>query len=305
MLREMASQSLQYCFYFLRWWVASHGTQHSQIVISKKILDDCQTEVLRIRNIMKFLLGVLNDLEPTDFSQKPVLNYFDQYLVNESYDFLKIVNEHYDNYRYNHVSHNILYFISNKVSALYCHCVKDRLYCSIKKSNERLSAQLVINTILIQLCKALAPILPHLVEEVWQHHRLSEKPFFFTPKIPVLSALKQDGDLVNVILDIKRDLCILAKNDPLKKFDAILRLKSDLFVSLSKVNVSKGLSDTVLCEMLELCSVKIEELSDSADKWHLEISASTNVQCVRCRKFNAQIESDKCVRCQTVLSNLT
>ncbi|XP_063897515.1 isoleucine--tRNA ligase, mitochondrial [Helicoverpa armigera] len=287
----------------LRWWVASHSTQHSQIIISKKLLDDCQSELIRIRNIMKYLLGVITDLQKTDFTRNPTLNYFDSYMVKETEDFVNQINDSYNNFRYNHVAQSILHFISNKISGLYCHCIKDRLYCSLKDSEERLSAQLVVHTILVSLSKALGPILPHLIEEVWQHHPLYSKPFFFTEKLPVLKSIDVDTSLMDAILDLKREICVLAKNENLKKFEANIILNSDLYDKLNVLNKSDGINDSVLCEILELSSVTLTGKNGGKDA-HIELAQSKNGQCLRCRKYNVIDDSDKCTRCDKVLEGL-
>ncbi|KAJ2941231.1 hypothetical protein O0L34_g3426 [Tuta absoluta] len=286
----------------LRWWVASHSTQHSQIVISKKLLDDVQTQIIRIRNILKYLLAAVNDLEKTQFEQTPKLNYFDTYMVHESNEFLQQINDHYNNFRYNHVAQTALYFISNKVSALYCHCIKDRLYCSPKNSDERISAQLVMNTILISLSKALAPILPHLVEEAWQYHPLYKQPFFFTTVLPTLTA-NVDTKMMDNILDLKRDICAIAKNENLRKYSANINLNSQLYDHLKELNIQDGVNDTVLTEVLEVSDVNLAV--KSIDKWEIELTEMTKGQCLRCRKYNAVENNDKCVRCEKVIANLS
>ncbi|XP_026333742.1 isoleucine--tRNA ligase, mitochondrial [Hyposmocoma kahamanoa] len=288
----------------LRWWVASHATQHSQIIISRKLLDDCQQEIIRIRNILKYLLSVVSDVPKTDFHKTPVLNFLDQYMVRENEEFLKQINDHYNNFRYNHVAQSILHFISNKVSGLYCHCVKDRLYCSGKNSNDRLSSQLVIHTILVTLCKALGPILPHLVEEAWLYHPLYEEPFYFTQKLPVLySNLDFDSNIMDIVLNIKKDVCALAKNENLKKFTAQIKLNNYSLEKLKELNIQDGVGDSVLCEILELSSVTIDSLTavNSGEKWEVELTESGKGQCLRCRKYNAVENSDKCLRCERVL----
>lgn len=287
-----------------RWWVASHATQHSQIIISRKLLDDCQQEIIRIRNILKYLLSVVSDVPKTDFHKTPALNFLDQYMVRENEEFLKQINDHYNNFRYNHVAQSILHFISNKVSGLYCHCVKDRLYCSGKNSNYRLSSQLVIHTILVTLCKALGPILPHLVEEAWLYHPLYEEPFYFTQKLPVLySNLDFDSNIMDIVLNIKKDVCVLAKNENLKKFTAQIKLNNYSLEKLKELNIQDGVGDSVLCEIFELSSVTIDSLTavNSGEKWEIELTESGKGQCLRCRKYNAVENSDKCLRCERVL----
>lgn len=218
---------------------------------------------------------------------------------------MKETNDHYNNFRYNHVAQSILHFISNKVSGLYCHCVKDRLYCSGKNSNDRLSAQLVIHTILVSLCKTLGPILPHLVEEAWLYHPLYEEPFYFTEKIPVLNSnLHFDSNVMDIVLNIKKEVCLLAKNKNLKKFSAQIKLDNNLFERIKALNIQDGVNDSVLCEILELSSVKIDSLTavNSGEEWGVELTESVKGQCLRCRKYNAIDNSDKCLRCESVLA---
>lgn len=236
------------------------------------------------------------------FDQKPVLNYFDTYMVMETENFLTQINESYNQLRYNNVAQTTLNFISNKVSGLYCHCIKDRLYCSQKESNERLSAQLVIHTILVSLCKSLGPILPHLVEEAWLHHPLRENPFYFTENIPVLTSNTIDVSTMDAILNLKKDVCSVAKTENLKKLNAEIKVNSDLFLKLEGLNSSDGVNDSVLCEILELSSVSLEV--GNGGKWSISLSQSKNSQCLRCRKYNASEKSDKCVRCDKVLASL-
>ncbi|VVC98975.1 unnamed protein product [Leptidea sinapis] len=270
----------------------------------KKLLEECQTEVVKIRHVMKYLLGVVGDLDEDDFNKKPMLNYFDQYIVDETNRFLNQLNGHYNNFRYNHAAQSILYFISNKVSALYCHCVKDRLYCSRKNSNERISAQLVIHTVMATLCKAIAPILPHLVEEAWQHHPLYNEPFHFTRNLLLLPPKCVDVSVMDAILNLKKDVYVLAKNVNLKKHELILNLTSELLPKFDELNQSNEGYDGVLCEILEVASVSLGEIRNSKNSWDISLVLSNKGQCPRCRKYNILDTSEMCLRCSSVVSSL-
>lgn len=290
---------------FFRWWVASHGTQHSQIIISEKLLSDCQQEVVRIRNILRYLLGLLTDLEKELFHEKPLLNYLDLYMLAESHNYLANVQANYNSLKYNVVARNVLYFISNKVSSLYCLCAKDRLYCSARESNERLSAQLTAHTILVHLLKSLGPILPHLVEEAWLHHPLYENPFFMTEFIPQLPKKEIRMELMDAVLEIKRDISVLVKNDELKKYNVDIGVDESLFEELARLNKCEDYNESCLSEVLEMSSINVERL-DKVDgkRWTLDVVPTTRAQCLRCRKYNALDISDKCLRCENVLMSI-
>lgn len=241
-------------------------------------------------------------MEKSHFNHNLDLNYFDQFMVKECHEFSSQINDHYNNFRYNHVAQNILFFISNKVSGLYCHCIKDRLYCSPKNSTERLSAQNVIHTIMISLLKSLGPILPHLVEEAWLYHPLYDKPFYFTEDFSILPPNHVDNSIMAAILEIKRDVCIILRNENLKKFSINLKLNSDLYDKLNRLNVSDGVNDSVLCEILEVSAVNVIE--NGAKNWQIEVVQSNKQQCLRCRKYNATDNSDKCLRCEKAIASL-
>lgn len=286
---------IYFAFYF-RWWVASHGTQHSQIIISKPLLQDCQNEVIRIRNIFKYLLGVTSDLDFEKFDPEMHINCFDQYIVNECYKFDRVLSNLFDGFKYNHVVQNVNNFVSNTVSGLYSHCVKDRLYCSRKDSVERRSSQFVMHTIFYFLCKNLAPILPHLVEEAWSYHTLCARPIFCTKNVPVLKETSADLSVVDLVLDIKKELRGRIGNENLKKCVLSIKIGSDF----NKLVEISGRND-VLCEILEVSSVVLEE--DDIDRFVINVNESDNNQCVRCRKYNVDTNADKCMRCKEVLLN--
>lgn len=64
------------------------------------------------------------------------------------------------------------------MSAIYCHLIKDRLYCDAALSPYRIGAVDVIGEILAIIVRSLAPIVPHLAEEVWLYHPDNLGEFF-------------------------------------------------------------------------------------------------------------------------------
>lgn len=229
------------------------------------------------------------------------MNFFDKYIVKECYVFRNNILDHYDSFKYNHISQTVNYFVSNIVSGLYCHCIKDRLYCSLKNSNERISSQLVMHTILVILCEALGPILPHLVEEAWKYHPLYENPFYFTRNIPLLPECSVEDAMMDLVLDIKKEINNKTKNENLRKFIVNIKTNNDLFNKLIVLNEKENVCDSVLCEILEVSSVNLEVTNGG--KWDVDIIETELKQCLRCRKYNVKDGGDKCDRCTFVLGN--
>lgn len=76
----------------------------------------------------------------------------------------------YENYLYHHVCKLVMSFLTNTVSPVYCHLIKDRLYCDEVGSPTRQGVMEVTCEILTVLARSVAPIVPHLAEEVWLYH---------------------------------------------------------------------------------------------------------------------------------------
>lgn len=50
----------------LRWWVASHGTQHMSITVSDKLLQQAAENLSKVRGTLRYLNGVIaQDLSVT------------------------------------------------------------------------------------------------------------------------------------------------------------------------------------------------------------------------------------------------
>jgi len=74
----------------------------------------------------------------------------------------------YDQYQFQRAVNALSAFATNELSALYLDVAKDRLYVSPQHSARRRSCQSVLIACLNTLPRLLAPLLPHLAEELWQ-----------------------------------------------------------------------------------------------------------------------------------------
>jgi len=72
----------------LRWWVASHGTQHMSITVSDKLLQQAAENLSKVRGTLRYLKGVIGDRQ-TD--KKMLLNldksYLNRYLLSQLVEF--------------------------------------------------------------------------------------------------------------------------------------------------------------------------------------------------------------------------
>jgi isoleucyl-tRNA synthetase len=153
----------------LRWWVSSvdyTGDVSVGANIMKQVAESCR----KLRNTMRFLLGNLNDYNPAEhavpYAQLPSL---DKYMLGKLSALVRDIDAAYGEYQFSRVNQALLQFVTTDLSAFYLDIAKDRLYISAQDDPRRRWCQTVLAALLEQLCVAIAPIVPHLAEEVWQH----------------------------------------------------------------------------------------------------------------------------------------
>lgn len=114
-----------------------------------------------------------------------------------------------DDYQFNRINKNVINLLTNTVSALYYPSIKDRLYCEIETSAARKGAQYVLLQVFNIVTQMIAPIVPHLVEEMHLHLPQRSSESYFTQRhLPPQDwwsneHIRQIGDIV---LDIRRDV---------------------------------------------------------------------------------------------------
>jgi isoleucyl-tRNA synthetase len=291
----------------LRWWVACHATQHANIPVSPNVLEASAEAVHKIRIVLRFLLGAIHDLRPdSDQNNDKSLYFLDRYLLHLLFEFSENVNQFYESYQFNRVCTMLTNFITNEVSALYCHLTKDRLYCAPVDAPERRACQLVMNHILETVTRAVAPVLPHLAEEVFLYHPCKEGVRLFQSAVmkPLPEWHRPEVERVMTLaLEVKQ---ALNKMSPLTNTQ---QLAATVFSSGETLALLKMLQEEVqsswsqLTEILQVSSVTLEE-SRSPCKFYIELEETSQHLCGRCRRFTASSIDEPCGRCQQVLEKL-
>lgn len=70
----------------LRWWVASHGCQHSQILLSDNLVRASAESVQQIRSLLRFLLGALHPHDTCDAVEGRYL-FLDRFMLHQLYHY--------------------------------------------------------------------------------------------------------------------------------------------------------------------------------------------------------------------------
>ncbi|KAG9336133.1 hypothetical protein JZ751_002480 [Albula glossodonta] len=153
----------------LRWWVAESNI-FSEIQIGPTALNSAKDSIDKLRNTLRFLLGNLQGFDPRTQAVDPQeMHYIDQYLLHLLRDYSMKVTDAYNEFDSSRVIRLLQSFVTRDVSSFYFSIIKDRLYCDAEDSVGRRSCQTVLEEILDGLTRSIAPVLPHLAEEVYLH----------------------------------------------------------------------------------------------------------------------------------------
>ncbi len=151
----------------LRLWVAS-ADYRSDLAVSDRILTQVAENYRRFRNTVRFLLGNLEDFNPaTDRVDVGIMPAIDQWLLHELHGLVTACHAAYDRYEFHTVSHLVVQFCGQQLSATYLDIVKDRMYCEGPGSPERRAAQTVQHAVADALLRLMAPVLVFTTDEAW------------------------------------------------------------------------------------------------------------------------------------------
>jgi len=152
----------QYGAEILRLWVAATDFR-DDVRISRELLTQLSEAYRKIRNTCRFLLGNLDDYDPTGAPSDP--QEIDRWALYR----LDLLNEKvqraYRDFEFHIVFHALNQFCAADLSAFYLDIIKDRLYAGA--ASERRAAQAVLHEILVTLTRLMAPILIFTAEEIW------------------------------------------------------------------------------------------------------------------------------------------
>ncbi|MFH2010002.1 MAG: isoleucine--tRNA ligase [bacterium] len=151
-----------------RLWVASEDYRND-IRISPEIIKRLTEGYRRIRNTARFMLGNLQDFDPTRDAAPDAFTEVDRYALGRLQRLIARVRQAYEEYEFHKVFHALLEYAAVGLSALYLDILKDRLYCDAPQGESRRAAQTVMYEILRAYTALMAPVLVFTAEEVWGH----------------------------------------------------------------------------------------------------------------------------------------
>ncbi|MBI2108107.1 valine--tRNA ligase [Candidatus Woesearchaeota archaeon] len=158
----------------LRFWAAG-SRLGDDLPFMEKDLVTGQKFVTKLWNASRF---ALMHLEGYRFSKPKELHVIDRWILSRLSRLVKGSTESFMDYEYSRTKLETEVFFWHTFCDNYLEIVKDRIYNKEKWDNaERESAQYTLYTLLLHILKLMAPIMPYVTEEIYQHYfRQHEKP---------------------------------------------------------------------------------------------------------------------------------
>jgi len=155
----------------LRLWVASVDYT-GDVCIGTNIIKQTFESYRKLRNTARYLIGNLADFKPEGTDESNAVPYddlpsMDKWMLGRLSTILNEVDTAGDEYQFGRATQELLRFATADLSNFYLDVAKDRLYISGIDDFRRRSCQTVLHAVLEGLAKAIAPILPHMAEDIW------------------------------------------------------------------------------------------------------------------------------------------
>ncbi|XP_047310056.1 isoleucine--tRNA ligase, chloroplastic/mitochondrial [Impatiens glandulifera] len=335
-----AKESPSYGADVLRLWVSSVDYT-GDVLIGAQVLRQMSEIYRKLRGTLRFLLGNLHDWEVHNAVPYDDLPSIDQHALFQLANVVNNIKESYENYQFFKIFQIIQRFVIVDLSNFYFDAAKDRLYVGGSTSFTRRSCQTVLAEHLLSISRIIAPILPHLAEDVWQNLPFPfTKPegsiakFVFESRWPDLdqrwlSSTNEEIDFWENILELRTEVNkVLEVARTGKTIGSSLEAKVYLHTSddslatrLNAMCISKNDADTLnrifitsQVEILpsEMSSEKIEYKGEyiipgKEKKIWIGVSRAEGLKCERCWNYSSQVGSfiehpTLCNRCHDVVS---
>ena len=331
----------------LRLWVASVDYS-GDVNIGPNIIKQTFESYRKLRNTARYLIGNLADFVPAGQEGSNAVPYdelpsLDKWMLGRLSLTLKEANEAMDVYQFQRAVQEILRFASAEMSNFYLDVAKDRLYISATDDARRRSCQTVIHALLEGFAKSIAPILPHMAEDIWQNLPY-EKPTgsVFEGGWPedLASFPEHDADQWEMVRSLRDDInkvlesaradklvgasldaaayVYAADEDQRKTLEALVG-DDNLISPPVKTNGVDELRTVLMLSQVKIvdsvddisaaCDAKYISEADTASGCVVGVTKAEGTKCGRCWFYDTQIgkqdlpHGDACQRCNEAIAS--
>lgn len=290
----------------LRLWVCSENV-FNDLRINDEILNNVVDTYRKIRNTLRFGLGMISGYEPMERDLRYLLveSSIEGYILHLFENYKKDIFNAYSKFEYHKIYQLTVNFIVNDLSNFFFEIAKEKVYISSKSDPSSSCIKHAIYQITRDLTHILSPILPHTMEETWGYLPNTEGSVF---------TYKLNTEIDNyAVSSSKHTKCFSRlrsiRNDVFAKFE---KVKDSLNVTkMSQVNLKLFLEETLYDNIYEsMIDTKsffmvsnIELISSSFNK--IELEKSNGNKCNRCWKYHETVGmfrlDDVCISCYEIL----
>ncbi|OGQ34012.1 MAG: hypothetical protein A3F16_07255 [Deltaproteobacteria bacterium RIFCSPHIGHO2_12_FULL_43_9] len=298
----------------LRLWVASEDYTND-VACSPNILARIAESYRRIRNTCRFILGNLNDFDPSkDILPESELEEIDRLALHQLMTMNNKIRSAYERYDYAVIYHAINNYYTVDLSAFYLDILKDRLYCSAPKDKTRRAAQTTMWHILNITTRLLAPILSFTMEEVWRFFQTRNKE----ESIHLAQFINPDPKWLNPELEEKWQKISEIRNEVLRALESARNqkmighpLEAEVFLELPKdyQTLPNFWKEVLIVSSVQLNKPPKDSLLLKSDKiggLNIGILPAPGQKCQRCWMRTPEVGTNKvkdlCNRCAEVIT---
>ncbi|KAG7091901.1 hypothetical protein E1B28_008299 [Marasmius oreades] len=311
----------------LRLWAAT-VEYWQDMSIGPTVLAQTAESMRKIRNSARFILGNIGTAGVERVARDD-LGLAERWIMHELYTLERTAFEGYVTYNFPKVMTALIHFCNVTLSSLYFDITKDCLYANAPGSIERRRVTTVLEKILDTVSTIVAPVLPHLAEEINQAYYRVEPSIFARRWTPLASEWEDHTayEEMKTLLHIRKSVLGL-----LEKARGAKQLKSSLEAEVDII-IPEGLRNNQMLDLLRreedflktLFIVSDASLTDEGSMGNvssngLEWVYSTSLElpgleedigirvrpaslskCPRCWTFTREADKDLCPRCESVL----
>lgn len=226
----------------IRQWAAGGGATGSDIPYRVQDVEYGRRFLVKLWNVSGFSSKLLADYKPIEDASQLALQPLDKWILGKTEKTVKAVTEAMEKCQWNIAVEEIRNFTWHVFCDCYVEGVKDRLYRGdIYGEEKRLAAQYTLYEVLFRVLQLMAPVVPHLTEEIYQtmyadtkgYKSLQSSPWPQYNQKVVDEAADKDGDLIMAVIgEIRREKAELKKplNAPIKKLIVYAGDQTNAFV---------------------------------------------------------------------------
>ncbi|KAF9459744.1 tRNA synthetases class I-domain-containing protein [Collybia nuda] len=312
----------------LRLWVAT-VEYWRDMSIGPTVLAQAAESMRKIRNSARFALGNIGD-EGTRSQLKRVprgeMGLAERYVMHELYNLERTALDGYSTYNFPKVINALTNFANITLSSLYFDITKDCLYANGITSHERRAVVTVLEQVLRTMTSVLAPVLPHLAEEIHDAYKSDGLSVFMTPWTPLSNdwmdpqaaedmaeLLQVRGTVLSLLEKARRDKrlkssleaevdIVLPSVSSETKLGKLLQREENflktLFITSDAIVTDEGSFGTSSADWVYSGTIAIPGVVDDLA---VRVRPSTLQKCPRCWTYTKPETDTLCERCAQVI----